>query len=145
LASGTPGTATIDLAEWVSQTVADGTVFAPGEAFIVTWRLKNVGTSTWTVSYMLRFYSGDAFGALLEILLDRAVAPGETVDISIPMKVPTTPGDYRSDWVMANQFRSNFKEPIYIEITVARPATPTPTATVTPTATATATATATPF
>ena len=141
---GTPGTETIDRAEWVSQTVEDGTVFGPGEAFIITWTLKNTGTSVWTGSYLLRFFSGNAFGAPDEIFLDRDVAPGDTIDIAIPMKAPTTPGDYRSDWVMANELRGNFKEPVYLEITVARPATATPTATVTPTATRTPTATATP-
>ena len=93
---------------------------------------------------MLRYYSGNAFGAPQEIFLDRDVAPGDTVDISVAMKAPTIPGDYRSDWVMANPFRSNFKQPVYLEITVARPATATPTATVTPTVTRTPTATATP-
>jgi hypothetical protein len=140
-ASETPGTPTDDLAEWVSQSVADGTVFTPGEAFTMTWRLKNVGTSTWTPAYLFRFYSGNAFGAPQEILLGQEVPPGETVDISISMKAPTTLGDYRSDWVMSNELRSNFKQPVFIEITVARPATVTPTTTATATATATASAT----
>ena len=144
LASGTPGAETIDLAEWVSQTVSDGTAFEPGENFIITWTLKNTGTSTWTVNYLLRFYSGNAFGAPQEIFLDREVLPGESVDIPVAMKAPTTPGDYRSDWVMANEFRSNFKVPVYLEITVARPPTATPTVTVTPTVTRTPTVTATP-
>ena len=139
LASGTPGETTTDLAEWVSQSVADGTVFAPGEAFTVTWRLKNVGTSTWTVSYLFRFYSGNAFGATQEIFLGQEVPPGETVDISVPMKAPTALGDYRGDWVMSNELRSNFNTPVYLEITVARPATPTPTPTETPAATASGT------
>jgi hypothetical protein len=138
LASETPGTPTADLAEWVSQSVADGTVFAPGEAFTITWRLKNAGTSTWTPAYLFRFYSGNAFGAPEEILLGQEVAPGETVDITLSMEAPTTLGDYRSDWVMSNELRSNFKQPVFLEITVARPAT------VTPTTTATASASATP-
>jgi hypothetical protein len=141
LASQTPGAPIDDLAEWVSQSVADGTVFTPGEAFTMTWRLKNVGTSTWTPAYLFRFYSGNAFGAPQEILLGQEVAPGETVDISIPMKAPTTLGDYRSDWVMSNELRSNFKQPVFLEITVARPATVTPTPTATATAAATASAT----
>jgi hypothetical protein len=141
---GTPGEATADLAEWVSQSIADGTVFAPGESFTITWTLKNAGTSTWTPLYMLRFFSGNAFGATQEVFLDREVLPGETIDIAIPMISPTTLGEYRSDWVMANPSRSNFKEPVYLEITVARPATSTPTATVTPTFTPTGTTMATP-
>lgn len=143
LASGTPGVVTNDLAEWVSQSVADGTIFEPGETFTITWTLKNVGTSTWTAAYMLRFYSGNAFGAPQEFLLEQEVAPGGTIDIAIPMKAPTTVGEYRSDWVMSNEFRSNFKEPVFLQIEVARPATPTPTATVTPTSTRTPTTTAT--
>jgi hypothetical protein len=147
LVSGTPettGTATTDLAEWVSQSIADGTVFEPGETFTIVWTLKNTGTSTWTPDYLLRYYSGNAFGAQQEIFLDRDVLPGDTIDIAINMKAPTALGEYRSDWVMANQSRSNFKEPIYLEITVARPATPTATATATPTLTRTPTATVTP-
>ena len=136
--SETPGVPTDDLAEWVSQSVADGTVFAPGEAFTVTWRLKNVGTSTWTPAYVFRFYSGNAFGAPQEILVGQEVAPDETVDISVSMKAPTTLGDYRSDWVMSNELRSNFKQPVFLEITVARPATATPTTTATASAAATA-------
>lgn len=142
--SGTPGVETLDQAEWVSQSIADGTVFTPGENFIVTWTMKNVGTSTWNVNYMLRFFTGNAFGAPQEVFLDRDVLPGDTVDIAVAMKAPTAPGDYRSDWVMANQFRRNFKQPVYLEISVARPPTATPTATVTPTPTFTPTVTATP-
>jgi hypothetical protein len=144
IAGGTPGTATNDQAEWVSQTIADGTVFAPGEAFIVTWRLRNVGTTTWTVSYTIRFYSGEDFGAPPEILLGQVVEPGEEIDISLAMTAPTTPGDYRGDWVMANESLSNFNEPFFLEIAVAIPATPTRTATLTSTTTPTQTATATP-
>ena len=132
LSIGTPETGTNNHAEWVSQSIADGTIFAPGETFTMTWRLKNVGTSIWTVSYLLRFYSGDAFGAPKEIVIGQIVLPNETVDISIPMKAPTNPGDYRSDWVLSNENRSNFKEPVFLKITVAKPSTPTPTSTTTP-------------
>jgi hypothetical protein len=144
LASETPEAATVDLAEWVSQTITDGTVFEPGETFTITWTLKNAGTSTWTPFYLLRFYSGDAFGAPDEVFLEGDVLPGETIDIAIPMTAPTALGEYRSDWVMANPARSNFKEAVYLEIVVSRPATPTSTTTVTPTLTGTPTATTTP-
>lgn len=142
LTNGTPGT--VDRAEWVSQSIPDGTIFAPGETFTITWTLRNVGSSTWTPFYMLRFFSGNAFGAPQEVFLDREVLPGETVDIAIPMRAPTALGEYRSDWVLANPARSNFKEAVYLEITVARPATSTPTVTVTPTMTVTSTETASP-
>jgi hypothetical protein len=134
LTAGTPGVSTVDLAEWVSQSIADDTVFAPGETFTITWRLRNVGTSTWTVGYLLRFYSGDAFGAPIEIPLGRVASPGETVDISVPMRAPNTPGNYRTDWVMSNESRSNFREPVFLKIIVALPLTPTVGPTSAPTA-----------
>ena len=136
-ASGTPGVPTTNQAEWVSQSIADGTVFSPGETFTNSWRLRNVGTSSWTASYLFRFYSGSAFGAPEEILLGQDVAPGETVEIPVAMTAPTTPGEYRSDWVLSDELGSNFNQPVYLEITVAAPATATPTAanTATPTAT----------
>lgn len=143
--SGTPGTATAtaatnDLAKYVSQTIPDGSVFLPGQAFTMVWRIQNVGTSTWTAGYRLRFFAGDAFGAPKEIALGKDVPPGDTVDITIEMKAPAKVGKYRSDWVMSNEVLRNFKEPLFLEINVANPtATPTstrtpvpPTATVTP-------------
>jgi len=130
----TPGIGAKNLAQWVSQSISDETVFEPGASFTVTWRLKNVGDSTWTEAFIFRYYSGETFGAPKEILLGKIVLPGETVDISIPMKAPVKPGNYRTDWVLANESRSNFKEPVFLKITVAAPptATPTPIPTLTP-------------
>jgi len=130
---GTPGVSLVDLAEWVSQTVADDTVFEPGEAFTITWRLKNAGTSTWTIGYLLRFYTGNSFGAPTEVLLNQVALPGETISITVPMKAPTIPGNYRTDWVMSNESRSNFKQPVFLKIVVSFPSTPTRTATATTT------------
>jgi hypothetical protein len=145
---GTPGASTGDRAKWVSQSIQDGTRFAPGEEFTMVWRLQNSGITTWTSGYRLRFFTGNALGAPQEIQLDRDVAPNETVDITIPMKAPTQTGTYRSDWVMSNEQRYNFNEPVFLEIIVAPANTATATATLEPTVTITmelptATATAT--
>jgi hypothetical protein len=141
---GTPGVPVIDLAQWVSQSIADDTVFAPSETFTLTWRLKNTGTSTWTIGYAMRYYSGDTFGAPTEILLNRVALPGEEVNISIPMRAPATPGNYRSDWVMSNEARSNFREPVFLKIVVAPQLTATPTATSPATSAPTSTSTSAP-
>ncbi len=120
-----------DHATWVSQTVQDDTVFAPGQAFTMTWQIKNDGTSTWTANYHLRFYSGDAFGAPKDITLGQEVQPGATIEITMDMKAPSKAGDYRSDWVLSNESLRNFKDPIFLKIKVAAP-TPTQTKTRTP-------------
>jgi hypothetical protein len=134
LSSLTPSVGTENKAQWISQTVADGTTFKPGETFTMTWRLKNTGTSTWTAGYLLRYYSGDTFGAPKEVSTGREVLPGDEIEINIQMKAPLNPGSYSSVWVMANENRANFKEPVYLNIKVALP-TATATATLKPTAT----------
>jgi len=137
----TTAAVTDNKAKYVSQSVPDGTVFQPGETFTMTWRIQNVGVTTWKPTYMLRFYSGNNFGAPEEVPIDKEVPPGQTIDITLDMTAPTVPGEYRSDWVMATDTRGNFKEPVYLMITVPAPATATPTS---PPATATATPTTTP-
>lgn len=127
-----------NIAKWVSQTIVDGAAFLPGETFTMTWRIQNAGEATWTPAYWLRFFSGSAFGAASEIPLGQEVRPGEIVDLTIRMTAPTQPGEYRSDWVLATEARSNFKDPIFLKIVVVAPTTPTRTATV-PAATATPT------
>ncbi len=127
LATGTPQATAVNLDQWVAQSVADDTSFAPGQSFTMTWTIKNTGSSTWTIAYLLRFYGGSAFGAPTEIPLSRAVAPGDQIDISIQMKAPTKTGTYDSTWVMANPNRFNFKQPVYLRIKVALPGTPSPT------------------
>ena len=121
----TPAPVLTDRAQWVAQSVQDDTVFAPNESFTMTWTLKNVGNSTWTAGYLLRYYSGDLFGAAKEIPLGQEVLPGGTVEISFKMKVPAAPGKYHSDWVLSNENRSNFKEAVFLRITVALPPTST--------------------
>jgi hypothetical protein len=136
---GTPGASTGDRAKWVSQSIQDGTRFNPGEEFTMVWRLQNSGITTWTSGYRLRFFTGNALGAAQEIQLTQDVAPNETIDITVPMRAPTQTGTYRSDWVMSNESRYNFNEPVFLEIIVSPPSTATATATQGPTATVTIT------
>lgn len=125
--TGTPLATTVNQDQWVAQSIPDNSVFTPGQTFTMTWTLKNSGTSTWTAGYLLRFYSGNSFGAPKEISIGKEVLPGGQIDISIQMKAPNITGTYQSNWVMSNQNRSNFKQPVFINIKVAKPGTSTPT------------------
>jgi hypothetical protein len=92
-----------DWAQFISDvTVTDGTVFAPGTAFVKTWRLKNIGTCTWTTSYAAVFYSGSQMSAPAVVNLPSSVAPGASVDISVNMVAPSAPGHYVGNWKLRN-------------------------------------------
>ena len=115
-----------DKAAFVSDaTVPDGTVFSPGAAFTKTWRLRNVGSCAWTTSYKLVYYSGEPMGAATAVNLPWNVAFNQTVDISVNMVAPSTPGKYRGFWILANANGQFFgigaeaSKPIWVEINVA--------------------------
>ncbi len=90
-------------------TIPDGTVMAPGTSFIKTFRIRNVGTCTWTTSYAMVFVSGSLMGAPSTVInLASPVASGQTMDFSIPMVAPGTPGHYRSFWRFRNASGAQF-------------------------------------
>ncbi|MFH1524331.1 MAG: Ig-like domain repeat protein [Chloroflexota bacterium] len=83
-------------------TIPDGTTFSPGATFVKTWRLKNIGTCTWTTSYAAVFVSGSQMGAPVAVNLPTSVAPGATVDITVNMTAPSASGHYRGNWELRN-------------------------------------------
>jgi hypothetical protein len=99
----TVGPALCDKVQFVADvTVPDGTNFPPGATFTKTWRLKNVGSCTWTTSYQLVFFSGEQMGTVSSVSFPRNVAPGQTVDISVNLTAPSSPGSYRGYWMFKN-------------------------------------------
>lgn len=121
-------------------TIPDGTALAPAQAFTKTWRLQNAGSCTWNSSYAVVFDSGNQMGAQSAYSLPGTVAPGQTVDISINMTAPTTPGSHRGYWRLRNPsgvvFGLTNGSAFYVDIKVIAPTvTGTPPATATPTAT----------
>jgi len=87
-------------AEFVTDvTVSDGSDFPVFETFTKTWRLRNVGTCTWTSNYRVVFDHGDQMLAPASAPLSGgSVAPGSTVDVSVLMEAPGTPGTYKGYW-----------------------------------------------
>jgi hypothetical protein len=74
-----------------------------GDAFTKTWRLKNIGSCTWTSGYKLVFDRGDAMGGPAEVQLTTGtVAPGQTVDVSVNLKAPAQTGTYQGYWKLRN-------------------------------------------
>ncbi len=88
-------------AEFVDDiSIPDNTVLLPGQIFDKTWRLKNIGTCTWTTSYALFFVEGELMGATSPSALTSEVQPGQEANMTVQFKSPGTPGTYRSDWTL---------------------------------------------
>ncbi len=79
-------------------TIPDGTVLPPNDIFRKTWRLKNVGTCSWTTDYALVFVEGDQMNGPAVQPLTTVVNPGETVDITVELTAPAANGEYRGYW-----------------------------------------------
>ncbi len=79
-------------------TIPDNTVMAPGQIFRKTWRIQNAGSCAWTPGYQLVYASGDAMGDTYAVNLPGAVAPGETIDVSVDMTAPRRYGTFQSNW-----------------------------------------------
>jgi hypothetical protein len=95
--------AVCDWAQFVADvTVPDGMRFDPGATFTKTWRLRNIGTCTWSTSYTLVFDSGTQMGAPASVNFPSSVAPGQTVDLTVNMTAPSSAGHYIGYWRLKN-------------------------------------------
>lgn len=100
-ATATPKPIPCNWAEFVRDvSVPDGTEFSSGSKLTKTWRLKNIGTCTWTTGYALVFVNGDAMSAPASVSLKNDVRPGETVDVSVELVAPSKPGSYKGNWML---------------------------------------------
>lgn len=129
----------------IDVTIPDDTEMQPGEEFTKTWRLQNTGTCTWNNQYALVWFSGEQMNAPQSVPLSGEVAPGQSVDLSVDMQAPETPGDYQSNWKLRNPSGVLFGigpsggAAFWVRIVVTESTTTTPTvgATLTPTITPT--------
>ncbi len=107
--TGTPATPTgiacTYKATFVSDvTIPDNTQVDAGKPFTKTWRVKNDGTCTWGPNgyplHALAFVGGNQMGGPDLVPLPAVVPSGQTVDISVQLNAPTTPGTYIGQWVL---------------------------------------------
>ena len=120
-------------------TIPDGTVIAPGAAFVKTWRLQNTGTTTWSTSYSLAFNSGEQMGTITSVPLVQSVPPGQQIDVSVDLVAPTNTGTYQGYWKMKNASGQFFNDSVYVMIAVGSGGATQPVKTSTPGATPTST------
>ncbi len=111
-------TTACDAAAFVTDvTYPDGTEVNAGDAFTKTWRMKNVGSCSWTPSYAVVFTGGAAMGGPAAQSLTGNVDPGQTVDLSVALTAPATDGSYTGNWGLRNAAGVIFSH-FYVLITV---------------------------
>lgn len=124
--------------------IPDGTILAPGETFIKTWKFKNIGSCTWQDDYLIVFVNGDEMDGETTYL-DTTVSANKRGEASVVLIAPDEEGTYYAYWQLADEYGYAFGDLVYVEIIVSEDETntptPTPTATLTPTASATPTPT----
>lgn len=108
----------------------------PGRTVTKSWRVKNIGTCTWTSAYGLAWTNSAGLVDTERIIpLDLTITPNETQNIEANLVVPEQSGRYRWTWFLVDENREPFsvaisgREPLVFEFVVPQPATPTPTST----------------
>lgn len=134
------GGCTLNATYTADLSIPDGSVLQPGVSFLKTWRVLNSGTCDWGTGFTLAFVGGSQLGAPASVIAP-PTASGGTVDISVPMVAPSTPGTYKSNWRMVSDDGQAFGSTLWASIVVPSPVTNTPVATSTPTPTLTPEAT----
>ena len=126
-------------------TIPDGTIMAPGEKFVKTWKFQNTGSCTWESDFSIVFVDGnDMNGSDTDI--DTTVYVNKRAEISVSLRAPTKAGTYVGYWQLADEYGNTFGDWGNVKIVVSKAVTntPTPTRTPTPTGISIATNTATP-
>jgi len=83
-------------------TYADGSLVPRNNTFVKIWRIKNIGTCSWTTSYALVFTSGDSMSGPSAVALAGTVNPGQYIDIPVTFTAPNKDGSYRGYWKLRN-------------------------------------------
>ena len=84
-------------------TYPDNTVVPANEAFTKTWKIQNVGDCTWDANYKLVFNRGEQMdGPSPAAVITTPVKPGDTVELSIPLKASPKNGTHWGVWQLYN-------------------------------------------
>lgn len=116
-------------------TVPDNSEIDANTTFMKIWRIQNSGTCTWDDQYQLVPAGGPLLGANVTMLpMPGQVGPGQTVELTLIMLAPATPGAYQSDWKIQTPQNTYFgmgrsNTPLWVKIKVIEPESRTATVT----------------
>jgi hypothetical protein len=131
-------TSNCNVAQFITDvTIPDGTLMAPNQAFTKKWRIKNIGSCSWT-GFSLVFDSGDSMGGPATKAIS-VLNSGQEVDLEVALTAPSTVGNYRGYWrintdggVLVPIVNGNQGKSFYVDIKVQNPVTATVTNTPVP-------------
>lgn len=118
-------TSNCNVAQFITDvTIPDGTIMVPGQAFVKKWRIRNVGSCTWT-GFSMVFDSGDSMGGPASKPI-ATVNPNQEVDLEVNLTAPNTAGTYRGYWrivtngnVLVPMVNGHQGKSFYVDIKVA--------------------------
>jgi len=114
-----------DKAEFVAETIPDGTEFATGAGFTKEWTFRNIGTCTWNTNYRMVFVEGDSMSGPASAPLPKSVAPNEQVSVEVDLTAPTQAGKFKGFWQLWNESNNRVYD-VWVDIaTVTEPFTVT--------------------
>jgi hypothetical protein len=112
-------------AEFVGETIPDGTIIHPGKKFSKAWQLQNTGTCTWDEGYSFQFKSGEQMQGENVYLTKQSSSsdftpPGHSQTFVIHMWAPGTAGEYIGYWQMKDDAGNWFGSLVSVDIHVHR-------------------------
>jgi hypothetical protein len=107
-------------AEYIGQSVADGTVMDPQKEFKVGFSLQNTGTCAWDEGYSFAFKSGDQMSGQDQLIVssEQYTDPGHSQAFILHLKAPKAKGEYKGYWQMKSDAGEWFGSLVWIDIVV---------------------------
>ena len=106
-----------DNADFVSETIPDGSKFEAGVNFSKIWTFRNIGNCTWDTNYKLVFLDGDIMDGPASMALSEYVAPGDLVSVELDLTAPTLVGQHKGLWQLQNENKEKILT-VWVDITV---------------------------
>ena len=106
-----------DQAEFVAETIPDGSEFASGASFTKEWTFRNTGTCTWNTNYRVVFVEGDGMNGPASVPLPKSVAPNEQVTVAVNLTAPSEGGNYKGFWQLRNDSNNRVYD-VWVDIAV---------------------------
>lgn len=101
-------------------TIDDDSFLSPGSQFLKTWRFRNETTYPWPSNCYIICVGkkADQFGPD-RIQISKTAAPGEEIDVSVPMVAPSKPGRYVGFYRLAGGYpEKKFGQRVRVQIQV---------------------------